>query len=450
VSVRSHRRPRPVTTWQVPAAKPRDSWRVASADEQATDPEGFDADSLAWQLSLTVRARLGPAPAPPSRPIETTATEVPRTWSVPASSVADGWRAQTPVARRMLPRHAVRPTSGHAGHVHDPGPDGDPTDPGRPDHPVPHGDPSIRHDDLATRHDDPATRHDDLATRQGDPATRHGDSAGHGDQADAAGQADPAGHGDQADPADLTGAVGHQPSEAEHGDRTLFLALARQRLAGGIPVNMVHPPPPRDPALSAADRPPAPEPTYANVDPDDLLATFARSVEEAGGVCHQVVGQVPDTLLDRLVAELDAWDVVVSQDPEAVALGERLADRGVEVSPARRDATTRAALGVTSAVAGIAATGSVVLDSARSGGRLASVLPPAHLCVLPVERLVATPADVLRRLGDEPTELPSSLVLVTGPSRTGDIEQLLTIGAHGPMALHVIVVSPPPGVAPSR
>lgn len=383
MSVRSHRRPRPVTTWLVPAAKPRDSWRVAPADEQVTDPQGFDADSLAWQLSLTVRARLGPATAPPSRPIETTATEVPRTWSVPASSVAGGWRAQTPAARRMLPRHGTRPTSGHAGHVHD-DQDGDPTDPGHP-----------------------------ARSGRGDP-------------------------------------VDHQPSDAEHGDRTLFLALARQRLAGGIPVNMVHPPPPRDPALTAADRPPAPEPTYTNVDPDDLLATFARSIEEAGGVCHQVVGQVPDTLLDHLVAELDAWDVVVSQDPEALALGERLTDRGVEVSPAGREATTRAALGVTSAVAGIAATGSVVLDSARAGGRLASVLPPAHLCVLPVERLVATPADVLRRLGDDPADLPSSLVLVTGPSRTGDIEQLLTIGAHGPMALHVIVVSPPPGVAPPR
>jgi L-lactate dehydrogenase complex protein LldG len=48
---------------------------------------------------------------------------------------------------------------------------------------------------------------------------------------------------------------------------------------------------------------------------------------------------------------------------------------------------------------------------------------------------------VLRRLGDDPTALPSSLVLVTGPSRTGDIEQILTIGAHGPTALHVIVVT---------
>ena len=324
-----------------------------------------DVTVRTWRVPAAAPSRPVDLTAPtwPMRVIETTATEEPRTWSVPSTVLPNVWRPQAPVARRMLPRRAVPVQPGDADPVEDETPPTVPTHPeGR--------------------------------------------------------------------------------SENEHGDRTLFLALARQRLAGGIPVNLVHPPPPRD---LSPDSPPAPEPTYTNVDPDDLVATFTRSVEEAGGVCHHVVGQVPDILLDRLVAELEAWDVVVSQDPEAIALGERLADRGVEVSPATRSAATKAALGVTSAVAGIAATGSVVVDSARAGGRLSSVLPPAHVCVLPVERLVATPAEVLRPLGDDPAALPSSLVLVTGPSRTGDIEQLLTIGAHGPTALHVIVVSPPPG-----
>ena len=333
-----------VRTWRVPAAAPS---------------RPVDLTSPTW----------------PMRVIETTATEEPRTWSVPSTVLPNVWRPQAPVARRMLPRDVTAAAGRSVRGVM----------------PVPPSD--------------------------ADPVE------------------------DETPPTLPTHPEGR--SENEHGDRTLFLALARQRLAGGIPVNLVHPPPPRD---LSPDRPPAPEPTYTNVDPDDLVATFTRSVEEAGGVCHHVVGQVPDILLDRLVAELEAWDVVVSQDPEAIALGERLADRGVEVSPATRAAATNAALGVTSAVAGIAATGSVVVDSALAGGRLSSVLPPAHVCVLPVERLVATPAEVLRPLGDDPAALSSSLVLVTGPSRTGDIEQLLTIGAHGPTALHVIVVSPPPGV----
>jgi L-lactate utilization protein LutC len=48
---------------------------------------------------------------------------------------------------------------------------------------------------------------------------------------------------------------------------------------------------------------------------------------------------------------------------------------------------------------------------------------------------------VLRHLGSRPDALPPSLVLVTGPSRTGDIEQLLTLGAHGPTALNVVLVT---------
>jgi len=361
-------------TWRVAAASPPGTWRVPIDPD---DPE------LAWQLSLTVHARLGRAAHLVADAIETTAVEEPRTWSMPANAVQDGWRSQAPAARRIPARRAPEPPPGDAVLVPAEPPADAPTP--RPLPPPP---------------------------------------------------------SEEADPTPVVEPMPFPRPQGEHGDRDMFLALARQRLAGGIPVNLVHPPPPR-PVDPAAHRPDVPAPVYANVDPDDLLATFARSVEEAGGVCHQVVGQVPDALLDQLVAELEAWDVVVSQDPEAVALGARLADRGVDVSSAEREPTAQAALGVTSAVAAIAATGSVVLDSARSGGRLSSVLPPAHVCVLPVERLVATPADVLRRLGDDPAALPSSLVLVTGPSRTGDIEQLLTIGAHGPTALHVIVVSPP-------
>jgi L-lactate utilization protein LutC len=228
----------------------------------------------------------------------------------------------------------------------------------------------------------------------------------------------------------------------EIGDRAAFLAPARARLAGGIALNPVHPPPPpRRPGE------PVPLPRYSNVDPDDLVATFASAVAHAEGVCHVVDGEVPDALLDRLVGELGGRSVVISREPAAASVGERLAARGVPVGPATVDAAAAAGLGVTGAVAGIAATGSVVLDSRAAGGRTASLLPSVHLCVLSVNILLAAPADVLRTLGSGADALPPSLVLVTGPSRTGDIEQLLTLGAHGPTALHVVLVTDGPGRA---
>ncbi len=222
----------------------------------------------------------------------------------------------------------------------------------------------------------------------------------------------------------------------ETGDRATFLATARRRLAGDIFTNPVHVPPPT-PALGD----PVPRPVYRNVEPDDLVGTFAAAVAAADGTCHVVDGEVPDELLDLLVAELDRRSVVVTPEPVARDVGRRLAERGATVEDASVERAAAAGLGVTGAVAAIAATGSVVLDSRVAGGRTASVLPTVHLCVASVNSLVSTPGDVLRRLGSAGDALPPSLVLVTGPSRTGDIEQLLTLGAHGPTALHVVLVT---------
>lgn len=233
------------------------------------------------------------------------------------------------------------------------------------------------------------------------------------------------------------------PNDREHGDRQRFLAEARSRIADGIAVNRVHPPPP-----VPAEGTPAPRPQLSTVDAtdgvapsrDDLVASFVRTLEDAGATCHVVDGEIPEILLDNLVSEFDAWKAVVSGEPEAQALGERLTGRGVEVTEATPEAAAQARLGITSASAGIAATGSIVLDSSRTGGRVGSVLPPVHICVLPADRLVASPSDVLRPLGEDPAAMPPSLVLVTGPSRSGDIEQILTVGAHGPAELHVILI----------
>jgi L-lactate utilization protein LutC len=224
--------------------------------------------------------------------------------------------------------------------------------------------------------------------------------------------------------------------EREHGDRAAFLAPARRRLAGGISVNAVHVPP-----GTPGPGDPVPAPRYLTVDLDDLVGTFVRAVTDTSGHCHVVEDGVPDTLVDGLVAELGGGAVVVSDEPEAAAIGRQLAARGVTVHQPTPLAAAEARLGVTSAVAGIAATGSLVLDSSRMGGRSTCLLPPVHLCVVGMNNLLQTPGDALRGVGSGGDALPSSLVLVTGPSRTGDIEQLITLGAHGPTALHVVLVT---------
>jgi L-lactate dehydrogenase complex protein LldG len=218
---------------------------------------------------------------------------------------------------------------------------------------------------------------------------------------------------------------------AETGDREAFLARLRGRLAGGVPANPVHPLPP-----PLTEVPPV---VPRDLDRADLAGTFERAATAVAAVVHRVPdGGPPLDVLAEVVAAHGVRRAVTSAEPEAIAAGEALAGLRVEVAPYDRTTGAAADLGVTGAVAAVAATGSVVIDAAVAGGRGASLLPTVHLCLVPVARLVATPADVLRALGG--TRPPSALVLVTGPSRTGDIEQLLTLGVHGPVAVHVVLV----------
>lgn len=101
-----------------------------------------------------------------------------------------------------------------------------------------------------------------------------------------------------------------------------------------------------------------------------------------------------------------------------------------------RAACAAADWGVTDANAWIAETGSVLLCAHRDRPRATSLLPRQHLVVVSLERVVASLDEALEELADT----PSQWLLVTGPSRTSDIENDLTIGVHGPAALHVLVV----------
>jgi L-lactate utilization protein LutC len=220
----------------------------------------------------------------------------------------------------------------------------------------------------------------------------------------------------------------------ETGDRAAFVGRLRDRLAHGVPVNVAHPMPPGPAAV--------PDIVHRLLDGRDLADLFEQTATAVQATVHRVPGaDVPAELLGRLVDEHAVRTAVTTREPEALAVAETLADLGVTVEPYSVAAAARSQLGVTSAVAAIAATGSVALDSTVAGGRTAGLLPPVHLCVLPADRLVPAPSDVLRPLGDRaPADLPANLVLVTGPSRTGDIEQILTLGVHGPVAVHVVLL----------
>ena len=95
--------------------------------------------------------------------------------------------------------------------------------------------------------------------------------------------------------------------------------------------------------------------------------------------------------------------------------------------------------GISSADYGLSDTGSLVMISSHQEARLVSLLPPAHIAVVPASKLL-TGLDELYTILPQPAEQTSSMVLITGPSRTADIEQILVRGVHGPGQIHVVVV----------
>jgi L-lactate dehydrogenase complex protein LldG len=97
-------------------------------------------------------------------------------------------------------------------------------------------------------------------------------------------------------------------------------------------------------------------------------------------------------------------------------------------------------VGITHADYLIARTGSVVITSLSGGGRRLSILPPVHIVLAYQSQLVPSIDNIWENLRSRPLAC-SSLSIITGPSRTSDIEKELVLGAHGPKRLVVIVVS---------
>jgi len=105
-----------------------------------------------------------------------------------------------------------------------------------------------------------------------------------------------------------------------------------------------------------------------------------------------------------------------------------------------RDRATNLHTGFTRADWGIADTGTLVLDSSSEDLRLATMLSETHVAVLPLSRLRASATDLEAELNSLNQSPPRYLAFITGASRTADIERVLTLGVHGPLELHLLLL----------
>ncbi len=157
---------------------------------------------------------------------------------------------------------------------------------------------------------------------------------------------------------------------------------------------------------------------------------------------------VPRRVVVWSTAELDALHLRELLTPGGFEFaGERIsadADGAGDESTRgmHRSAAAGADLGITTCAWAAADTGTLALYATPSTGRLTSLLPTVHLALLRPSLIVRTIAEGLTLLADyaaQRGDFPSTVNLVSGPSRTGDIEGDLAVGAHGPMRAGVIV-----------
>jgi L-lactate utilization protein LutC len=192
---------------------------------------------------------------------------------------------------------------------------------------------------------------------------------------------------------------------------------------------------------------------YQGAGPDPV-ARFSAECTAAGGQVHVVpdrVGAVAKVL--ELVRVSAARKALLGNGAfvDSLNLAEQLRSVGVEVeavetlAPAESRAAFFAAdIGISGVDYLIAETGTVVLKARSSEPRSLSLLPPVHIAVAERSQLLADLFDLFESFpvaaGPAPV-LPSCLSLITGPSKTGDIELRLVTGVHGPGEIHVVLTN---------
>jgi L-lactate dehydrogenase complex protein LldG len=172
-----------------------------------------------------------------------------------------------------------------------------------------------------------------------------------------------------------------------------------------------------------------------------LLARFTALAEGAAAVVHRCHGTKPIAELVLSLAaggRISVSPTLESRYPELVTM---LSDGPELIRPRSAGEASLAVVGVAAGEAPVAETGSILVSEYELGDRVVSMLSPVLVQVVRAETMLATLDEVgvlltQRHAGG----VPGYHALVTGPSRTADIERSLTVGVQGPAELHVAIL----------
>ena len=168
----------------------------------------------------------------------------------------------------------------------------------------------------------------------------------------------------------------------------------------------------------------------------DLVTRFREKSEALSSTVEEVatVAEVPAAVARYLARH--ELPLRVACWPELGGLAWR--EAGLELDT--NAASTSCLVGITGCFCALAETGTLMLCSGPDRPSVTSLLPETHIAVVSAVRIVAGMEEAWALARAELPELPRAVNFISGPSRTGDIEQTIVLGAHGPYRVYIIVV----------
>ena len=213
--------------------------------------------------------------------------------------------------------------------------------------------------------------------------------------------------------------------------RARILARLRQARGGG--------------PEGGAERPALPE---VSIPPSERVSRFRACLEAVRALVHVTPQSGIEELLRRLVEERAIRRLLYGADGPMAPLvratfaggGTTLVGYDAEIESWKEDLFFGIDAAVTSSLGGIAETGSVILWPDAAEPRLMSLVPPVHFVLVEAAQIHAT-LDEAMRAQRWAERMPTNALLISGPSKSADIEQTLAYGVHGPKELVVIVTT---------
>ena len=178
--------------------------------------------------------------------------------------------------------------------------------------------------------------------------------------------------------------------------------------------------------------------------PADLVARFLQRATDMASTVERIASkaEIPAAVA-RYLNALDLPPELAAQRSHAGVCWPEFADldwKGAGLTVEARPTVGNDRLAITGSFCAIAETGTLVFTTSAATPTASALLPDTHVAVVRADRVVSGMEEAFALVRKEHSGMPRAMNMISGPSRTGDIEQTIVLGAHGPFRVHLLLL----------